>query len=128
MRSKDLEEQIILMNEIEIVNFCMDNSLIRKESFCSKCNNAKMLCKYKNNLDGYAWRCMYSICPSYKNYGSIRENSFFKDFSTSLKIILRIVIKYGNRQPLYSIKFSLNIGINTIKIVLSKLIKKNFTS
>lgn len=44
------------------------------------------------NADGFALRCMNAHCGFYKQYYSIRKNSFFEKLNVSLTTILSVVL------------------------------------
>ncbi|KCZ77900.1 hypothetical protein H311_01083 [Anncaliia algerae PRA109] len=119
-----IENKCILLSAKELAYFCMDNGFLKKEMFCQICNHALKLVPYKRSKDELAWRCMHKICSRYKLYTSIRSNSFFDQFDTSLGVIIRIIVKYSTRQPMYSIKNSMSVGERTIERVIKALIAK----
>lgn len=54
--------------------------------------------------------------------------SFFESYKVGLDIILRIILKYIYRKPIYSIKKSVNLGDRTMYRILDKLISRMSTS
>ncbi|KCZ79992.1 hypothetical protein H312_02613 [Anncaliia algerae PRA339] len=64
---------------------------------------------------------MNKICQKYKNYESIRKDSFLEKFRLDLTLILRIIIKYGIRQAMYRIKNSLDCNPKSIECIILKI-------
>ncbi|KCZ75589.1 hypothetical protein H311_03431, partial [Anncaliia algerae PRA109] len=67
---------------------------------------------------------MHSICSRYKLYTSIKSNLLFDQFDTSLCAIIRIIVRYLIRKPLYSIKNSMSVSESTIERALKALASK----
>lgn len=80
------------------------------------------LVKSNKNIDGMSWRCINKLCTKYKVYFSIRKNSFFDKFSTSLRIIFKILLKYACKQQVYTIVESLDINAKTVEKIIIHLI------
>lgn len=120
----ELEVIFLTSTNKELLQFLMDRKFIKNEFFCPKCHHAAKNVKYLRSIDECAWRCMQSACPSYKKYYSIRAGSFFEPFSLKMSSILRILLKYACRQPMHSIKISLDVSASTIEKVINRLIEK----
>lgn len=116
-----LEELCIRNSRKEMIMFCMENNFIRREVYCDLCNTSMNLVPYKKVRDEFAWRCMHKACVKYKEYCSIRKDSFFNNFKNPISLILRIISKYSVRQPQFSIILSLDISKKSIQNILSKL-------
>ena len=124
MNADLMEYNFIRNSEYETILNCMGNNYIQKEFYCKECLESCKLIKYKKSIDSYAWRCYNTKCCKYKFYYSIRDGSFFKNFRISLLYIFRIVIRYGTRQSMNSIKNSLNLNPSTIEKVIKELISR----
>lgn len=116
-----LEQAINQSTKHQIIILFMDLGVIHREKRCKACKTPMRLSVCKNNRDGYSWRCMLKSCSGHQRYWSIRENTFFSNFTTSLGEILIILIRYSSRQPLYSIKQNLDTPSRTIDRIISKL-------
>lgn len=131
MTPDEFETTIIRSNRKDLVFLMMNNGFLQNEMKCSSCNNHMALVNYTKAIDVVAWRCMQKTCLKYKFYKSVRTSSFFEQFRIELSLILRIVIKYGVRQSLYSIKSSLDCCANTVNSILTalkiKIPKPNFS-
>lgn len=68
---------IIRATETELISFFMKKGILKREYVCSFCNNTCKLTKHKKSIDGVSWRCLEKTSLKYKNYKSIRTNSFF---------------------------------------------------
>jgi transposase-like protein len=112
---------ITKLTERELITFVMDQQFIKCEFKCPTCNNYAKLVPYKRNIDRFAWRCMYPRCIKYKDYFSLRKQSFFENLNIKLVDVLKIVIKYSVRQQRNSIKLSMDVTKNTVTKVLKKL-------
>lgn len=121
MTPNELEVLVIRNTSTENVELCMRMNFLKRERLCESCVNPLKLVKYKRSIDEVAWRCMNSKCLKYKTYFSIRDMSFFQDFNVSLALILRVLCKYASRQPMHSIKLSLDTNKNTVEKILIKL-------
>ena len=115
MTPNELEVLVIRNTSTENVELCMRMNFLKRERLCESCVNPLKLVKYKRSIDEVAWRCMNSKCLKYKTYFSIRDMSFFQDFNVSLALILRVLCKYGSRQPMHSIKLSLILTRTPLK-------------
>lgn len=115
------EQTILKLNSRELIHFLQDYQLLKREYLCSECNVLCSFVPYKRSIDGFSWRCMKSTCKNYKNYVSIRINSFFLNFNIDMKRILSVILKYSVRQPLYSIILSVDISEFTIKRIINQL-------
>lgn len=115
------EEKIQTLNSRELINFLQDCQLLKREHNCRQCNQLCTFAQYKRSIDDFSWRCMNRLCAHYKNYYSIRLCSFFAGFSIQLKDVLKVILKYSVRQPLYSIILNLDISDFTIKKIIKKL-------
>ncbi|KCZ77758.1 hypothetical protein H311_01226 [Anncaliia algerae PRA109] len=93
----------------------MDVKLLIKEFHCATCNACPRFVQYTRNNYRFAWRCMHNRCREYKKYFNPRHISFFENFRTSLRIILKILIKYSYRQSHFSIIEGFNLEALTIK-------------
>ncbi|KAG0438240.1 hypothetical protein DMUE_3209, partial [Dictyocoela muelleri] len=96
------EEICVKMDSKEFISFLMMESLLPNFFICPSCNSSCNLVSYTRNRDLVAWRCMNRNCKSYKKYFSVRSNSFFDTFSSDLRFILKIIIKYAARIPIHS--------------------------
>lgn len=81
--------------KIDLIEFLMTRGVLKSVSICSCCFNQHQLKKYLRNSDGVAWRCMTRPCINYKKYVSIRNNSFFENYSSSLNHLFSIIWKWG---------------------------------
>lgn len=82
----------------------MDNAILKKESICRSCNKTRSSSNFDFAKDKCACRCYSSKCPMKKAYISVRTGSFFEKFMISLRGILKIILKYAARQPIYFVK------------------------
>ncbi|KCZ80115.1 hypothetical protein H312_02477 [Anncaliia algerae PRA339] len=105
----------------ELIDYLMGENMLKRERQCGNCSYFMQLVTYKKSIDKYAWRCMNKTCQKYKNYESIRKDSFFEKFRLDLTLILRITIKYGVRQAMHSIKNSLDCNPKYIECVILKI-------
>ncbi|KCZ82439.1 hypothetical protein H312_00097 [Anncaliia algerae PRA339] len=110
------------LSNVEFTYFLMMEGLLKKESSCNYCMTPMKLVSYKKNKDGISRRCMNSLCLKYKVYASIRRNSFFESFSTSLSAIFKVLAKYAVRQPQHSIKDSIDLNDCTKERIIKNLL------
>ncbi|KCZ79246.1 hypothetical protein H312_03365 [Anncaliia algerae PRA339] len=101
--AEELESRIMLFNSKELIQFLMQNNFLKKEMTFEKCNLTMKLVCYQKNRDKNAWKCLNNICIRYKNYKSIRSESFFGKFFLDLKFILRVLFKYITKTQIFSI-------------------------
>lgn len=106
----------------EFINFLRDNRLLQNTRICLSCMNFKKLVSYKRSPDLCAWRCMCLSCNKYKLYSSIRENSFFSSFTSDLRLIFRIILKYIQKIPRHIIFNSSTLCKNNIKKIICKIV------
>ncbi|KCZ76002.1 hypothetical protein H311_03007 [Anncaliia algerae PRA109] len=76
---------------------------------------------YTSNVDLWAWRCMNRACKDYLKYFIVRNNSFLMGLTLSLRNIIRVIIKFAVRQPLYSLNNSLDVDKNTVEKIIKKI-------
>ncbi|KAG0436310.1 hypothetical protein DMUE_4286 [Dictyocoela muelleri] len=65
--------------------------------------------------------CMNKSCISYKKYKSIHTNSFFKDSDCDQRLIIKVIIMYAARMPIFSIKNYLRRYIRVIERIFQRL-------
>ena len=95
---------------------------MKKTKPCEGCGFPCTFVTFKRHKDGFAWRCNKSGCQYFKNYYSIRENSFFKSFRISLIDVLDILMGFGTRRGRFSILETLkHISKNAIDNVLMEI-------
>lgn len=112
------------MTNEEIIYWLMDEEIIHKEKHCSKCMKKLTLCPTKRSKDGFAWRCYNFSCSKQCCYVSVRDDSFFADFSLKFKTLLQSIYYWANSMIQEDIlKFS-NISRSILKKLKKKLIKK----
>jgi hypothetical protein len=87
------EEYITRTENFEFLQFLMNFQYIVSEIMCETCNNACSFVEYKRSPDKYAWWFLTTTCSEYKNYYSLRKNSFFEDLRSPIQTILKIIIK-----------------------------------
>ncbi|KCZ78948.1 hypothetical protein H311_00001, partial [Anncaliia algerae PRA109] len=116
------ENKCAQLSNVEFTYFLMMEGFLKKESCCNYCMTPMKLVSYKKNKDALSWRCMNSPCLKYKEYASIRRNSFFESFSTPLSAIFKVVVKYAVRQPQHSIKDSIDLNDRTLERIIKKLL------
>ncbi|KCZ80953.1 hypothetical protein H312_01608 [Anncaliia algerae PRA339] len=120
MNPNEFEEFLIKKPFNETMQYLMQKGILKKEMKCDSCLNYMSLHKYKKNRDKIAWRCCTKSCNKFKEYFSIRKNSFFEGFNCEIVFVLRVLIKYLSRQQSFSIiqYFQRDEGI------IHKIIKK----
>ncbi|KAG0442270.1 hypothetical protein DMUE_0398 [Dictyocoela muelleri] len=116
-----MQEDINQLNKENFINYLMDLRFLVREQRCLMCNHALVLVSRSRAIDSYAWRCMNRVCEDYKNYTSVRKGSFFECFKAEIKLILRIVLAYCMRQPIYSMNTGFDCCKNTILRVINKI-------
>ncbi|KCZ77229.1 hypothetical protein H311_01763 [Anncaliia algerae PRA109] len=121
MTPDQMETFLIRACTKELIDYLMGENMLKRERQCGNCSYFMQLVTYKKSIDKYAWRCMNKTCQKYKNYESIRKDSFFEKFRLDLTLILRITIKYGVRQAMHSIKNSLDCNPKYIECVILKI-------
>ncbi|KCZ81615.1 hypothetical protein H312_00939 [Anncaliia algerae PRA339] len=121
MTHYDFEEKNIKMNELELILYCFEEMLLKREYKCETCINMCKLKKHQRNIDKYAWRCCIPVCRDYEKYFSIRKNSFFVNFRVKIRYILRVLFKYSAKHNEYTIKNSLNLDDSTVEEILKKI-------
>ncbi|KAG0423786.1 hypothetical protein DMUE_6126, partial [Dictyocoela muelleri] len=110
---------ILRKDDRGMVEYLMQNRFIPNEICCAACRCPMNLCPYTRNIDSFAWRCISKSCKNYKKYISIRKDTFFEGFNIDIRTILRILIRYLMKQPLYSIMQCFKGG-STIRRVIEK--------
>lgn len=100
----------------------MDENFLPRERLCTHCQNSSALVSYTRNSDGVAWRCMNSSCIMYKKYKSVRIDTFFDKFSTDLRTIFLILIKYAIKTPLHSIIDHSTLSHGLVEKIINNLI------
>lgn len=118
------EHYLFTVEKNELIKQLFQKGFLKKEYNCKSCLKPCNLNKYKKNQDGIAWRCNYRRCEKFKNYSSIRKDSFFENFNVPIAMILKIVWKIANRNLRNSIYDSFPHKRNTIKKVIFKLMEK----
>ena len=108
------EQKLVTFSKKEIIKFSFDNSFLCRENNCQVCNSLTRLNAYKRSIDKFAWRYNNFFGNNYNKYLSIRTVEFLYNLNSSLSTILRVLVKLTCRQPLYSVKLS--IDLNEIKL------------
>ncbi|CAF0978825.1 unnamed protein product [Brachionus calyciflorus] len=81
------DEQIFEADDnLTIINWLQEKSIIPKVVVCTRCLNNLKLQKRADTIDGYGWRC--SKCSTRK---SIRTNTFLSQFNMPIKVILKLI-------------------------------------
>ena len=57
----------------------MKNKFLKNENICIGCNTANTLVHYSFPIDKMSWRCMNKNYRKYKQYTTVRDNSFTMD-------------------------------------------------
>jgi transposase-like protein len=125
MNTKTCEDQISLMNEENLIYWAFEKELLHRSIICDgDCESVLSFGKASNYVDGYAWRCKNSSCINYRKRISVRKNSFFQDFTTSLKSILKLLLKWSTGQQRSTIVSCLDISAPTQIKKMNKLIER----
>ncbi|KCZ79748.1 hypothetical protein H312_02861 [Anncaliia algerae PRA339] len=117
-----LEEFLIKSENLAIIHYLMEINLLKRNYQCKTCNVSSKLVKFSKNIDKHAWRCLNPSCRNYKNYFSMRKESFFINFKLSLKDVLKVVIRYACKQQMISIKKSVEFSEKTVQSIINKLV------
>ena len=119
-------------NDQELIAYLMVNNFLRKERFCCSCGSQMRLAKFKKVKDGVAWRCHHRQCSKSKDYFSVKEGSFFESIGIPMRRVMKILLKYSVRQPLYSILGSIDCSRKTLQGIIdmfrSRINCPNFSS
>lgn len=51
--------------DVQIISICFRIELIKRNQFCSYCNNVMFIKKRIDVIDGYSWKCMNYNCAKY---------------------------------------------------------------
>ena len=94
----------------KIIQFCMENELLNKEMYCSRCKS-KMKISSRVVLDDTTWRC--STCKTYK---SIREGSSFQAYKLSFGIFFKLMFSYLTDVKQADCAKNLNMGASTVRL------------
>ncbi|KCZ79759.1 hypothetical protein H312_02842 [Anncaliia algerae PRA339] len=136
-----LEEFLIKSENLAIIHYLMEINLLKRNYQYKICNIASNLVKFwikcirfprgesntldpkfSKNIDKHAWRCLNPNCGNYKNYFSIRIESFFINFKLSLKDVLKVAIRYACRQQMISITKSIEFSEKIVQSIINKLV------
>ncbi|KAM0686391.1 hypothetical protein COBT_002387 [Conglomerata obtusa] len=99
-----LEMHVCNLHGKDLMDWCFEKQFIKNSAICSVYNVSMNFSIYKRNKEFFALRCMFKNCANYKNYTSIRQNSFVDNFKVDIKIILQIIIRYACNTSRYSLK------------------------
>ncbi|KCZ81047.1 hypothetical protein H312_01533, partial [Anncaliia algerae PRA339] len=124
MNLESTEEIIIKMNEKQILDYAMRLGIFKKEMSCSEFCKSMKLQKASRYVDGYAWRCTNKMCIKYQKRKSVRTYSKFEKMNTSLKTILKVIIKYCCGLSRKSILKSVELSKPCLSKILSILINE----
>lgn len=119
-----LEQRIILFTDEELLHFLFEKRLIHNHFDCPICFSAMKLEKARRLTENYCWRCYNQECSFRYKRHSLRTGSFFADFGMSIRLLLRVLIRYACRQPAYSILEGLTLTRPTYKKLMKQLILK----
>jgi hypothetical protein len=117
---KDLEAKLVVKTQEQLLSWCFEAGLLKREYFCRDCGIAAKYRKDSKSRDGFSWRFINSLCRNHKKYFSIREGSFFKGVKQDILVILRILNKYGSHQPLHSICAAMEMAEKSVLLLLQK--------
>ncbi|KAM0685785.1 hypothetical protein COBT_002999 [Conglomerata obtusa] len=121
----NLEMYIIGLNKKDLIIWCFEKQLLHNSANCLKCKTTMKLTIYKRNCDGYAWRCMNKMCSNYKNYKSLKLNSFFEIFRGKIMIFLQILIRYACKASRHSLtRYFSHLDKDYVAKIINHLIKK----
>ena len=124
LTKEEYEVKVRTLDQKDLTSFLMCEGFLVKEVACPGCNKLMSFAKFANNKDEYAWRCYSNQCTKKKAYRNLRLGSFFEGFNISLRDAMKVVLKYGVKQPLHSIKLSLDLPDRTIDRVIKEFKKR----
>lgn len=124
IKIEEFERKALTLNQSELIYYLQERRIFPRELSCSECQNPLSINKYKKNIDGFAWRCATRQCSKFKQYFSLRKNTFLEGMRLDIRTVLRIIAKYGAGCSRISIQRSLNICKTTVLNVVKKIIRK----
>ncbi|KCZ82115.1 hypothetical protein H312_00390, partial [Anncaliia algerae PRA339] len=105
-----------------VIKYLTEINILKRNLDCADCNFPCLFRRYTRSCEGYAWRCIYVKRRNYIKYRSIKAVLFFAGFNSSIKDIMRFIIRYSCFQQLYNIKETFDISDRTIDRIYEKLI------
>ena len=121
-RADALYDSFINIPMQKVLQLLFENHFLKREINCLCCSGFNKLVPYKKSPDAFAWRCYSVACPKYKEYISVRKDSFFEHLGGSLVQIMKIIIKYATRTPRFSIIDAITMKKKFVLKVIDKLI------
>lgn len=107
-------EPLLNGNTYNLILFLQNKGILKRIVNCEACNLSMTMKKYARNKDGYAFRCMNKECTDYKNYVTIRRNSFFDNFTIPINVVLKLIWRWGGTETQKNILRDINVTKNTI--------------
>jgi hypothetical protein len=112
------------MTDMQIVQKMFDLNFVKRSMNCRYCSTAMKLKKSKDSLDGFNWRCINYSCTKYQTTISLREFSWLKGVSTSIRKILKIILYWANSTFQKSILENVSISKNTLSSIRKFLLSR----
>lgn len=106
----------------DLILFLRQNNVLQREVTCGSCSMPLKGKKYKQNIDGYVFRCYTKTCVKYHTTTSIRIGSFLLNSKISLKNWVEILYRFSKEEPIKKTKDDLTISTPTL-IKIHKLLR-----
>lgn len=126
MENTDYENLVLyvrMASKDELVTMLMKMSWLKGNVTCIHCCNQMQLRERFNNSDGYGWNCTNKACGYYKTTSSVRTESFFSGFKSSLANLCTIIFCWFLEKSPKDICTDFGINKNLITRVFAKLRK-----
>jgi hypothetical protein len=98
MENEKIEEFFIKANANETFNEMQRLLLIQRTRQCANCFKSMKLSQYKNDVDGFIWRCLNTSCVGCRSRVSVRKNSAFDGLKIIFKKIIKIILRWSSDQ------------------------------
>lgn len=99
--------------------------LLPRTRICEFCERQMRLVEYKQNVDGFVWRCHNTNCVDCRSRVSVRRGSAFEGIKIPFKTVIKIILRWCSEQQQFSILRTINISKRTflkvIRIFLEKI-------
>lgn len=105
----------------ECIEFLTLRGCLKQVSICDTCSLQEKRVHYNRCQDKLAWRCMNTLCTRYKEYSSIRKESFFEDMTIDLRKCVVLLWKWCISCTQVHARAEVAVSEKVIKKIFQKL-------
>lgn len=110
-----LEQKINKFTPNEFLNYLFEKEILKNNMLCPTCKFSMKLEKKDTFILGHCWRCYNKSCGGKYKRHSITKDSIFNSFGISLKLLMKIILRYAGKQIGASILNTIDISRPTYR-------------